>query len=237
MSGQSFVNYLKKENYGLLFFCMKCKIKTAVFGFAEGQRLLQPAEFLMPGFNRIITGGQMMQRIESRAVADTVKRMSNDADISFHPRMDVAANWNHDFSRGEGSLSFRCFDGHAEIESLVRFRLGMHVVKRFVAVDQAQGLADLNAENVRHKPAALLVEHDRGRGGLECEAIDSLFKINENVFQRTVAIDHDLFRGSPLSIAGGTSPVRSNAKNTRRRSSAGEKDMSGNDALTSNVPR
>jgi hypothetical protein len=76
------------------------------------------------------------------------------------------------------------------------------VVKRRIAVDDLDRLADLHAEDVRHIAAAFLIEH-HGRGGdREPEIPEPVLHVNEHVFQSTVAVDDDRLRdGGALLVA------------------------------------
>jgi hypothetical protein len=88
--------------------------------------------------------------------------------------------------------------GACQLESLVELavvlRNRVNVMQCVVGAGQLERLTDLDAEDVRHVPAALLIQNDR-RGRHRKRAVSkTVFHVHENVLQRRTGAHHHRFR-------------------------------------------
>ena len=57
-----------------------------------------------------------------------------DADISIHPRMNIAFEFDHDFRGFEFPVQFHALNGHSQIKLFAVIGHGMNIVKRVVTI-------------------------------------------------------------------------------------------------------
>src|SRR5579864_9558439 len=113
---------------------LKDKLDRLGFRLAYRDLLERRAKLLLPGCDRVITGGQIPDFEAAVFGGDGKKWMLEDRDVASHPRVDVALHRNCDFftrkRRTERKPGRLCL---VELAIVVRRR--MDVVRRWIRID------------------------------------------------------------------------------------------------------
>src|SRR3954466_950565 len=119
----------------------------------------------------------------SASIADCEKRIRGYVYICLHPRVLVALEGHHHFGSVKRGLDGSALGhlGHVPLRIAGSFRLGVHIVHGWVAIEYAQRLAGYHCKHVRVVTAALLIEDRRGRGDCELLSFKSLFDIHVDI--------------------------------------------------------
>ena len=185
----------------------------------------------MPDLDRVGSRRQPLDLERTVGVADREVRMLEDTAVRRHPAMHVAPERHHHFVLIERPRRLHALRGLAEVELGIGLRNRMDVVERGIAVENDDGLADLDAKHMRVVLAALLVEHDRRlrRGELEIAA-QAVLHVDEGVLDAIIRSYNQYFRG--LRALGHAQRVRVHANHARLLGRAFVFDRPGNRALT-----
>src|ERR1035438_5254716 len=101
---------------------------------ADRDLLRLRAELLVPRFDRVRAGRQVLDRVRAVRGRDREERVRNHAAIGRHPAVHVTLDVDHDLGLVELLRVLHPLDGHPEVEGVVLLREGMDVVERVVAV-------------------------------------------------------------------------------------------------------
>ena len=116
------------------------------------------------------------------------QRVSHHADIRFHPGVLIALNRDEHFRSSEGLFNWALTDGLGLVPFRIQPRSWVDVVRRLVAVGDADLLIDHNAHHVRAVVATFLIELGRGAwrvpgilGNLLPGLDSAFFYVNEGI--------------------------------------------------------
>src|SRR5450759_5559310 len=110
-------------------------------GRADRDLLRLRAELLVPRFDRVRAGRQVLDRVRAVCGRDREERVRDDTAIGGHPAMHVTLDADHDLGLVELLRVLHPLDGHPEVEGLVLLREGMDVVERVVAIQDVEALS------------------------------------------------------------------------------------------------
>src|SRR3954447_1349669 len=192
-------------------------------------RLLRPP-LLVPGFDRVCAGRQVLDRERPLFSRGREERMWQHADVGMPPAVHVALEWHHHLGRCEGALRGHAGRRLADIEATVHLRNGFDVVQHVVAVLDDDVLANDGAEDAWMVKASILIDRvGRSRrilGAVRYTAVD----INEHVAE--LAVLHDVLRiGRRRRVLAGAGAFLTHVDLRVRRRRAGEM----NDARDSGI--
>src|SRR5664279_877621 len=159
---------------------------------ADRDLLRLRAELLVPRFDRVRAGRQVLDRIRAVRRRHREERVRDDTAVGGHPAVHVTLDADHDLWLVELLRVLHSLDGHPEVEGLVLLREGMDVVEGVVAVQDVEALSRDHAENVRMVCTTPLVDDGRG-GGRRIRSGDPRLHVHEHVREALVGPDDDVF--------------------------------------------